>query len=94
MYYSTLYNCISNQTEDNERKQRVGHAIIKRLLRIEGKILAGIWDTATVQDDFLEGLYWMLGGMNVVNLRNVISSTMAHFSVCTGGTQFNFSHDS
>ena len=93
VYYSTLYNSKSTQAEDSERQQRVGHTIIKRLLRIEEEILEGKRKPEDVQDGFVEGLCRMLGGMNAATSRNVISSTMAHLLVCNNGSRFQFSHD-
>ena len=92
VWYSTLYGSKDNQPEDSERQQRIGHQIIKRLLRMQNEVLDG---TREQDDDpgFAEGLCRMLSGMNAATSRTVISSTMAHLIVSYNGTRFVHSHD-
>ena len=92
MYYITLYNLKSTQEEDGERKQHIAHTIIRRLLRIQNEANSGNRDRGDDENDFVEGLCRMLGGMNAATSRYIVSSTMAHLLVCQGGTRFQFSH--
>ena len=41
MYYITLYNFRSTQTEDRERVRKITNALIKRLIRLQDEIRAG-----------------------------------------------------
>ena len=92
MYYITLYNLKSTQEEDGERNRRIAQTIIRRLLRIQNAANSGKRDRGDDENDFVEGLCRMLGGMNAATSRYIVSSTMAHLLVCQGGTRFQFSH--
>ena len=92
MYYITLYNLKSTQEEDGERNRRVAQTIIRRLLRIQDEINSGQRETCEDEDNFVEGLCRMLGGMNAATSRYIVSSTMAHLLICQNGTRFQFSH--
>ena len=93
MYYITLYNLKSTQEEDSERSKQVAQTITRRLIQIQDKIRAGLWDPCNNESDFVEGLWRMLGGMHVATSWYVVSSTMAHLLICQNGTRFQFSHD-
>ena len=93
MYYITLYNLKSTQEEDSSRSRRVAQTITRRLIRIQDEIRAGLRDKCDDQDDFVEGLCRMLGGMHAATSCYVVSATMAHLLICQGGTRFKFSHD-
>lgn len=93
MYYITLYNLKSTQEEDGERSKRIANTIIRRLVRIQDEVHAGIRDKNDNEGDFVEGLCRMLGGMHAATSRYVVSSTMAHLLICQDGTRFKFSHD-
>ena len=93
MYYITLYNLKSTQEEDGEKNRRIAQTIIRRLLRIQDEVDSGKRDRSDEENDFVEGLCRMLGGMNAATSRYIVSSTMAHLLICQGGTRFQFSHD-
>lgn len=92
VFYSTLYCGKSTQKEDSERVQRINTAINKRLLRIQEQVLSGERKEDEIQDGFVEGLCRMLSAMNAATTRHVVSATMAHLLVCSGGDRFMFSH--
>jgi hypothetical protein len=55
-------------------------------------VLSGERKEDEVQDGFVEGLCRMLSAMNAATTRHVVSATMAHLLVCSGGDRFMFSH--
>ena len=93
VFYSTLYCGKSTQKEDSEKQQRMNTALNRRLLRIQGEVIDGIRKEEDVQDGFVEGLCRMLSAMNAATSRDVVSATMQHLLVLTGGDRFQFSHD-
>jgi hypothetical protein len=60
-------------------------ALNRRLLRIQGEVIDGIRKEEDVQDGFVEGLCRMLSAMNAATSRDVVSATMQHLLVLTGG---------
>ena len=92
VYYSTLYCGKSSQKEDSERRNAINQACSKRLLRVQNEVDTGIRSQEEVQDGFVEGLCRMLSAVHAAYSRLVISATMQHRLVSTGGSRFQFSH--
>lgn len=93
VYYSTLYGSKSTQKEDSERVQRILHAVVRRLLKIEEDIMLGRKGLLDANDDFTKSLCILLSGMRAATSRHVVSATLAHLIVSLNGTRFTFSHD-
>ena len=93
MYYIMLYNLEPIQEEDGRKNRHVEQTIICFLLRLQYKINSDKQDRSDEENDFVEGLCRMLGGMNAATSRYIVSSTMGHLLICQGGTRFQFSHD-
>ena len=85
VFYSTLYCGKSTQKEDAERQQRINHAINRRLLQIQNKVLNRTQSEDEVQNGFVEGLCWMLRALIAATTRSRISSTMQYLSILLVG---------
>jgi len=93
MFYINLYNLKSTQEEDSERGQCIAQALVRRLIRLQDEVRAKLRPPSDPENNFVEGLCCMLGGMNAATSRYVVSATMGHLLICQKGTRFMFSHD-
>jgi hypothetical protein len=92
VFYSRLYTSKSTQEEDTEKQLHIGCAVIKRIKRLLDENLDEC-NQATLEPSFCEGLSRVLSGLNAAITKNVISSTMAHFTPSYGGSHFVFLHN-
>ena len=109
MYYATCYSFKNTQKEDAEKWLIIGTTVIRRLQRMQAEATekaareaeARRSDAAVLLDDdeqddtadFGKGLGHFLSAMCASLSQDVVSSTMAHLTVCYDGTRFQFSHD-
>ena len=91
MFYSTLYSSKNTQAEDADRAKRVTVAIIRRLVRYDRLVRAGMLDRVPM--GFPEGISRLLSAINAATSRDVVSAPMAHLLICQEGKRFQFSHD-
>ena len=91
VFYSTLYSSKNTQAEDADRAKRVTVAIIRRLVRYDRLVRAGMLDRVPM--GFPEGISRLLSAINAATSRDVVSAPMAHLLICQEGKRFQFSHD-
>jgi hypothetical protein len=91
VFYSTLYSSKNTQAEDADRAKRVTIAIIRRLVRCDRLVRAGMLDRVPV--GFPEGISRLLSAITATTSRDVVSAPMAHLLICQDGKRFQYSHD-
>jgi hypothetical protein len=91
VFYSTLYSSKNTQAEDADRAKRVTVAIIRRLVRYDRLVRAGMLDR--VPTGFPEGISRLLSAITATTSRDVVSAPMAHLLICQEGKRFQYSHE-
>ena len=67
--------------------------MVRRLIRLQDEVRAKLHPPSDPENNLVEGLCRMLGGMNAATSRYVVSAAIGHLLICQKGARFIFSHD-
>jgi hypothetical protein len=91
IFYNTMYGSKSNQAEETKEFVDVANALDKRIKKQLVEAMQS--EVGEYQDEYIEGLSRILGGIRAHVSETVVSTTLAHAMMLRGGTRFRFSHE-